>query len=83
MADGVIVKKLIFLTRWQEILLDHLSYPHGPRVRDRLSHGETAWDMFPWQLTNNMATITIYLATMFVDINDHHVSVRCLCLFLV
>ncbi|WAR20393.1 EMARD-like protein [Mya arenaria] len=59
-----------------EILLDHLTYPGGPRVRDRLSHGEACWERFPWQLTRNLATICVALSAMFVK-DGKHIHNKC------
>ncbi|XP_060553033.1 endoplasmic reticulum membrane-associated RNA degradation protein-like isoform X2 [Ruditapes philippinarum] len=52
--------------KFVEILLDHLQYQNGPRVRDRLSHGDTCWILFPWQLTCNLATIAVALTAKFI-----------------
>lgn len=54
-----------------EILLDHLVYPAGPRVRDRLSHGEASWELFPWQLSHNLAVIAVVLSIEFVSPKCH------------
>ncbi|XP_052769131.1 endoplasmic reticulum membrane-associated RNA degradation protein-like isoform X2 [Mya arenaria] len=59
-----------------EIILDHLTYPGGPRVRDRLSHGEACWERFPWQLTRNLATICVALSAMFVK-DGKHIHNKC------
>jgi hypothetical protein len=64
---------------FQEILLDHLQYQNGPRVRDRLSHGDTCWILFPWQLTRNLATIAVALTAKFIpDTSIEKVFYKCL-----
>ncbi|KAL5008025.1 hypothetical protein ScPMuIL_013606 [Solemya velum] len=44
------------------MLLDLLVYPEGPRVRDRLSHGEADWLTFPEHLARNVFLLSIGLA---------------------
>ncbi|XP_055957306.1 endoplasmic reticulum membrane-associated RNA degradation protein isoform X2 [Patella vulgata] len=41
-----------------DLLMDLLVYPTGPRLRDRLSHGETNIDTFP----RHWADMTVYLS---------------------
>ncbi|XP_045165524.2 endoplasmic reticulum membrane-associated RNA degradation protein-like isoform X2 [Mercenaria mercenaria] len=48
--------------------LCHCISPHiinGPRVRDRLSHGEACWKTFPWQLTENLTMVAVALSARF------------------
>ncbi|XP_052272944.1 endoplasmic reticulum membrane-associated RNA degradation protein-like [Dreissena polymorpha] len=48
-----------------EMILDHVSYAKGPRVRDHLSHGEASWQEFPGELVDNIATICFVISAMF------------------
>ncbi|KAL4237582.1 hypothetical protein ACF0H5_002296 [Mactra antiquata] len=71
LADGTPNKIKDHLTdKIMEILLDHLWYPNGPRVRDKLGHGEASWEMFPWQLVDNLATVTIAINILFIPLED-------------
>ncbi|KAL3874603.1 hypothetical protein ACJMK2_037591 [Sinanodonta woodiana] len=49
-----------------DLLMDLLMYPDGPRVRDRLSHGEADWDTFPCELTQILIKLVVILADMAV-----------------
>lgn len=49
-----------------EVLFDLLMYQDGPRVRDRLSHGETDWLTLPACLADSLITVTVLVSAMFV-----------------
>ena len=46
----------------QEMLLDILVYPDGPRLRDRLSHGELSFHTIPSSLVSFVTAILISLS---------------------
>ncbi|XP_022250419.1 endoplasmic reticulum membrane-associated RNA degradation protein-like isoform X2 [Limulus polyphemus] len=49
-----------------ELLLDLLVYPEGPRVRDRLSHGEVLLEDIPHHLVNHVLNISVAICCKFV-----------------
>uniref|UniRef100_A0A8D0UN85 ER membrane associated RNA degradation n=1 Tax=Sus scrofa TaxID=9823 RepID=A0A8D0UN85_PIG len=50
-----------------EFLWDFLNYPEGPRVRDRLSHGEIHLPEFPKAATNQLLAFSFVLLLRFID----------------
>ena len=50
---------------FQEMILDLLTYPDGPRVRDRVSHGET--DAFPSVLAEHVVLLAAALCIQFLE----------------
>ncbi|XP_067682582.1 endoplasmic reticulum membrane-associated RNA degradation protein-like [Haliotis asinina] len=49
-----------------DLLFDLLVYPDGPRVRDRLSHGEITLDILPQALADAVIHLTVHLSALFV-----------------
>ncbi|XP_043858621.1 endoplasmic reticulum membrane-associated RNA degradation protein isoform X3 [Dromiciops gliroides] len=49
-----------------EFLWDFLNHQEGPRVRDRLSHGEINLNDFPKEITNQLLAFSIVLLLRFV-----------------
>ena len=62
--------------QFKELLYDLLAHQDGPRVRDRISHGEADWDRFPRELTDLLLIVSVYLTQLFTsqDINSLSVS---------
>ena len=56
-----------YLKIFQSILLDILTYPEGPRVRDHLSHGEMDISAFPASLANHILCVCAALCLAFTD----------------
>jgi hypothetical protein len=54
-----------FFFFFQEILLDLFTYPHGPRVRDKLSHGEADIFVFPKSICTAIFTVVIYFTAKY------------------
>nr|KAF6504968.1 ER membrane associated RNA degradation [Rousettus aegyptiacus] len=52
--------------RW-EFLWDFLNHQEGPRVRDRLSHGEVSLPGFPKEITDQLLAFSVVLLLRFVD----------------
>lgn len=50
---------------FQEILLDLFTYPHGPRVRDKLSHGEADIFIFPKSICTAVFIVVIYFSAKY------------------
>ena len=50
---------------FQEILLDLFTYPHGPRVRDKLSHGEADIFIFPKSICTAIFIVVIYFTAKY------------------
>ncbi|XP_031793312.1 endoplasmic reticulum membrane-associated RNA degradation protein isoform X3 [Sarcophilus harrisii] len=50
-----------------EFLWDFLNHQEGPRVRDRLSHGEINVNDFPKEVTNQLLAFSIVLLLRFVE----------------
>jgi len=50
---------------FQEMLLDLFTYPHGPRVRDKLSHGEADIFTFPKSLCTATFIVVIYFTAKY------------------
>ncbi|XP_032219577.2 endoplasmic reticulum membrane-associated RNA degradation protein-like [Nematostella vectensis] len=50
---------------YMDILLDMLVYPDGPRVRDRVSHGEASLTDFPQLLANHVLCVCVAFAIRF------------------
>lgn len=48
-----------------EILLDLFTYPHGPRVRDKLSHGEADIFIFPKSICTAIFIVVIYFSAKY------------------
>jgi hypothetical protein len=54
-----------FFFFFQEILLDLFTYPHGPRVRDKLSHGEADIFVFPKSICTAIFIVVIYFTAKY------------------
>lgn len=52
---------------WKEFLWDFLNHQEGPRVRDRLSHGEVSLPGFPKEITDQLLAFSVVLLLRFVD----------------
>ncbi|NWI49579.1 EMARD protein, partial [Calyptomena viridis] len=52
-----------------EFLWDFLNHQEGPRIRDRLSHGEISLEAFPRELANQIVAFAITLLCRFSDEN--------------
>ncbi|NXJ74934.1 EMARD protein, partial [Trogon melanurus] len=52
---------------WFEFLWDFLNHQEGPRVRDRLSHGEINLETFPREVANQIVAFAITLLCRFSD----------------
>ncbi|XP_045400697.1 endoplasmic reticulum membrane-associated RNA degradation protein isoform X3 [Lemur catta] len=50
-----------------EFLWDFLNHQTGPRVRDRLSHGEINFREFPQEMTNQLLAFSLVLLLRFID----------------
>ncbi|CAC5394379.1 unnamed protein product [Mytilus coruscus] len=48
-----------------EILMDLLTYPSGPRVRDKLSHGEADVFTFPKSLCTAVVIVTVHITSRY------------------
>ena len=51
----------------QEFLWDFLNHQEGPRIRDRLSHGEINLKAFPREVANQIVAFAITLLCRFSD----------------
>lgn len=51
----------------QEFLWDFLNHQEGPRIRDRLSHGEINLKEFPREVANQIVAFAITLVCRFSD----------------
>uniref|UniRef100_A0A8B9MXL1 ER membrane associated RNA degradation n=1 Tax=Accipiter nisus TaxID=211598 RepID=A0A8B9MXL1_9AVES len=51
----------------QEFLWDFLNHQEGPRIRDRLSHGEINLEAFPREVANQIVAFAITLLCRFSD----------------
>lgn len=51
---------------YKEVLLDLFFYPEGPRIRDRVSHGEVNLSEIPFYLVNFILTVSIALCCKFL-----------------
>jgi hypothetical protein len=51
------------------LLLDFLTYPMGPRVRDHVSHGEVNFDSMTFDVAHHLVCLCIALASKFVPRN--------------
>lgn len=51
----------------QEFLWDFLNHQEGPRIRDRLSHGEINLETFPREVANQIVAFAITLLCRFSD----------------
>lgn len=51
----------------QEFLWDFLNHQEGPRIRDRLSHGEINLEAFPREVANQIVAFAITLFCRFSD----------------
>ncbi|XP_074165381.1 endoplasmic reticulum membrane-associated RNA degradation protein isoform X2 [Sminthopsis crassicaudata] len=66
-----------------EFLWDFLNHQEGPRVRDRLSHGEINVNDFPKEVTNQLLAFSIVLLLRFVkedvlSVSKENASIRIL-----
>ncbi|XP_072500048.1 endoplasmic reticulum membrane-associated RNA degradation protein isoform X3 [Notamacropus eugenii] len=66
-----------------EFLWDFLNHQEGPRVRDRLSHGEINLNDFPKELTNQLLAFSVVLLVRFVgedvlSVSEENASIRTL-----
>lgn len=52
---------------WKEFLWDFLNHQEGPRIRDRLSHGEINLPGFPKEITDQLLAFSFVLLLRFVD----------------
>lgn len=50
-----------------EFLWDFLNHQEGPRIRDRLSHGEINLPGFPKEITDQLLAFSFVLLLRFVD----------------
>ncbi|XP_074781238.1 endoplasmic reticulum membrane-associated RNA degradation protein [Athene noctua] len=50
-----------------ELLWDFLNHQEGPRIRDRLSHGEISLEAFPREVANQIVAFAITLLCRFSD----------------
>ncbi|XP_071162036.1 endoplasmic reticulum membrane-associated RNA degradation protein-like [Mytilus edulis] len=53
-----------------EILMDLLTYPSGPRIRDRLSHGEADVFTFPKSLCTAVVIVTVHITSKYQPADD-------------
>uniref|UniRef100_A0A672VF20 ER membrane associated RNA degradation n=1 Tax=Strigops habroptila TaxID=2489341 RepID=A0A672VF20_STRHB len=60
-------KSSIHLVFLQEFLWDFLNHQEGPRIRDRLSHGEINLETFPREVANQLVAFAITLLCRFSD----------------
>ncbi|XP_023370424.1 endoplasmic reticulum membrane-associated RNA degradation protein isoform X2 [Otolemur garnettii] len=66
--DGKINQLPLFLGEpAMEFLWDFLNHQEGPRIRDRLSHGEINLRDFPKVVTNQLLAFSLVLSLRFVD----------------
>ncbi|XP_058521390.1 endoplasmic reticulum membrane-associated RNA degradation protein isoform X2 [Ochotona princeps] len=66
--DGKINQLPLFLGEpAMEFLWDFLNHQEGPRIRDRLSHGEIDLADFPKEVTSQLLAFSIILLLRFVD----------------
>ncbi|XP_053446337.1 endoplasmic reticulum membrane-associated RNA degradation protein isoform X5 [Nycticebus coucang] len=66
--DGKINQLPLFLGEpAMEFLWDFLNHQEGPRIRDRLSHGEINLRDFPKEVTNQLLAFSLVLLLRFVD----------------
>ncbi|ELK09997.1 hypothetical protein PAL_GLEAN10013324, partial [Pteropus alecto] len=66
--DGQVNQLPLFLgDPAMEFLWDFLNHQEGPRVRDRLSHGEVSLPGFPKEITDQLLAFSIVLLLRFVD----------------
>ncbi|NXY85680.1 EMARD protein, partial [Alcedo cyanopectus] len=63
-----------------EFLWDFLNHQEGPRIRDRLSHGELSLEAFPREAANQIVAFAITLLCRFSDNNmfalKEHVAIK-------
>lgn len=52
---------------WKEFLWDLLNHQEGPRVRDRLSHGEVSFPEFPKEMAEQLLAFSTVLLLRFAD----------------
>nr|XP_034347888.1 endoplasmic reticulum membrane-associated RNA degradation protein isoform X1 [Arvicanthis niloticus] len=68
MSDGTINQLPCFLGEpAMEFLWDFLNYQEGPRIRDRLSHGEINIHEFPKEAASQLLTFSLVLLLRFTD----------------
>lgn len=68
LSDGEINQLPLFLGEpTMEFLWDFLNHQQGPRVRDRLSHGEINLPEFPKEVTDQLLAFSTVLLLRFVD----------------
>uniref|UniRef100_A0A2K6FER2 ER membrane associated RNA degradation n=1 Tax=Propithecus coquereli TaxID=379532 RepID=A0A2K6FER2_PROCO len=68
LSDGEINQLPLFLGEpAMEFLWDFLNHQTGPRVRDRLSHGEINLREFPKEMTNQLLAFSLVLLLRFID----------------
>ncbi|XP_015980557.2 endoplasmic reticulum membrane-associated RNA degradation protein isoform X5 [Rousettus aegyptiacus] len=66
--DGKVNQLPLFLGEpAMEFLWDFLNHQEGPRVRDRLSHGEVSLPGFPKEITDQLLAFSVVLLLRFVD----------------
>ena len=74
-CDNLILTQFIDITYddyivviWQDMLFDLLTYPDGPRVRDRISHGETdVMATTPMDVAHHVLCISAALCLHFLE----------------
>ncbi|XP_031564866.1 endoplasmic reticulum membrane-associated RNA degradation protein-like isoform X1 [Actinia tenebrosa] len=59
-----------------QMLLDILVYTDGPRLRDRISHGEVDLDCIPSDLSNHVLCICVVFATHFASELMENLSIK-------
>ncbi|XP_023488863.1 endoplasmic reticulum membrane-associated RNA degradation protein isoform X2 [Equus caballus] len=68
LSDGKINQLPLFLGQpAMEFLWDFLNHQEGPRIRDRLSHGEINLPGFPKEITDQLLAFSVVLLLRFVD----------------
>lgn len=59
--------------------MDLLTYPSGPRVRDKLSHGEADVFTFPKSLCTAVVIVTVHISARYQSVNDCSEKVNIFC----